>query len=201
MYCIYLRFAGSLYPEYHHSESCVSAGAGHLFHHGNRRAHAESRLHLRLWVLYRLPDGITGETIGLDTYFWLIMTPLLTVVLWVFTTSSRELQAENKRLMKKSANLATVDENTDLRNSVSFQKDASLFTGIATRYKIPLTLLVIKVKYWSEIRRLIPDDQLSEAIYDVSQLSQSSIRTNDALYLLDKDDALGAAAVYRPGRR
>ncbi|MEK5240284.1 diguanylate cyclase [Paenibacillus sp. FSL L8-0470] len=130
-----------------------------------------------------------GETIGLDTYFWLIMTPLLTVVLWVFTTSSRELQAENKRLMKKSANLATVDENTDLRNSVSFQKDASLFTGIATRYKIPLTLLVIKVKYWSEIRRLIPDDQLSEAIYDVSQLSQSSIRTNDALYLLDKDDA------------
>lgn len=130
-----------------------------------------------------------GETIGVSTYFWLIMVPLITVMLWIFTSSSRGLQEENERLKKTTANLATVDENTDLRNSIAFQKDASLFTGISTRYGIPLTLLVVKVKYWSEIRRLIPEEQLSEAIYDVSQLSQSSIRTNDALYLLDKDDA------------
>lgn len=130
-----------------------------------------------------------GDTIGVSTYFWIIMVPLITVVLWIFTSSSRELQAENERLKKATANLATVDENTDLRNSIAFQKDASLFTGISTRYAIPLTLLVVKVKYWSEIRRLIPEEQLSEAIYDVSQLSQSSIRTNDALYLLDKEDA------------
>jgi GGDEF domain-containing protein len=130
-----------------------------------------------------------GETIGLNTYFWLIMTPVLTVVVWLFTLGNRQLQAENEKLQKRASNLATVDENTDLRNSVSFQKDASLFTGISTRYKIPLTLLVVKVKYWEEIRRLIPEDQLGEAIYDVSQLSQSSIRTNDAIYLLDKDDA------------
>ncbi|MGN7762295.1 diguanylate cyclase domain-containing protein [Paenibacillus sp. 22594] len=139
------------------------------------------------FVLYQTVSE--GETIGVNTYFWLVMTPLLTVMLWVFTSTIRELQAENERLEKRTANLATVDENTDLRNTISFQKDASLFTGISTRYSIPLTLLVVKVKYWSEIRRLIPEEQLSEAIYDVSQLSQSSIRTNDALYLLDKEDA------------
>ncbi|OKP76622.1 diguanylate cyclase [Paenibacillus helianthi] len=139
------------------------------------------------FVLYQTVSE--GETIGVNTYFWLVMTPLLTVVLWVFTSTTRELQAENERLEKRTANLATVDENTDLRNTISFQKDASLFTGISTRYSIPLTLLVVKVKYWSEIRRLIPEDQLSDAIYDVSQLSQSSIRTNDALYLLDKEEA------------
>ncbi|MNI28945.1 hypothetical protein D3C73_827480 [compost metagenome] len=139
------------------------------------------------FVLYQTVSE--GGTIGVNTYFWLIMTPLLTVVIWVFTSRTRELQAENELLEKKTANLAAVDENTDLRNIISFQKDASLFTGISTRYSIPLTLLVVKVKYWSEIRRLIPEEQLSEAIYDVSQLSQSSIRTNDALYLLDKEDA------------
>ncbi|MNO32079.1 hypothetical protein D3C76_220630 [compost metagenome] len=139
------------------------------------------------FVLYQTVSG--GETIGVNTYFWLIMTPLLTVVIWVFASRTRELQEENEQLEKRTANLATVDENTDLRNILSFQKDASLFTGISTRYSIPLTLLVVKVKYWSEIRRLIPEEQLSEAIYDVSQLSQSSIRTNDALYLLDKEDA------------
>ncbi|MBW4085683.1 diguanylate cyclase domain-containing protein [Paenibacillus sp. S150] len=139
------------------------------------------------FVLYQTVSQ--GMTIGVNTYFWLIMTPLLTVVLWFFTSTTRELQAENERLEKRTAALATVDENTDLRNTLSFQKDSSLFTGISTRYNIPLTLLVVKVKYWNEIRRLIPEEQLSEAIYDVSQLSQSSIRTNDALYLLDKEDA------------
>ncbi|MFF2911652.1 diguanylate cyclase domain-containing protein [Paenibacillus sp. NPDC057934] len=130
-----------------------------------------------------------GETIGLNTYFWLIMTPLLTVVVWIFTLGNRQLQTENENLKKRADQLATVDENTDLRNSVAFQKDASLFTGISTRYQIPLTLLVVKVKYWDEIRRLIPEEQLTEAIYDVSQISQSSIRTNDAIYMLDKEDA------------
>ncbi len=130
-----------------------------------------------------------GESIGVNTYFWLIVTPLLTVVVWMFTYMSRELQMENDRLHKQNLNLAAVDENTDLRNSLSFQKDATIFTGISLRYQIPLTLLVVKVKYWNEIRRLIPEEQLGEAIYDVSQLNQSSIRTNDALYLLDKEDA------------
>ncbi|MFD1903375.1 hypothetical protein ACFSQ7_03275 [Paenibacillus rhizoplanae] len=63
-----------------------------------------------------------GASIGVDTYFWLIMTPLLTVVLWVFTASTRELQAENERLLKRTNNLAAVDENTDLRNSISFSE-------------------------------------------------------------------------------
>ncbi|WP_151733546.1 diguanylate cyclase domain-containing protein [Paenibacillus tengchongensis] len=149
------------------------------------------------YIVYRTVT--LGETIGLHTYFWLIMTPLLTVALWFFTTGSRELQAENEKLRKRMSSLAAVDENTDLRNSAAFQKDAQLFAGISVRYGIPLTLLVIKVKYWNEIRRLIPEEQLSEAVYDVSQLSQSSIRTNDALYLLDQEDATWGLLLFTDG--
>ncbi|EGL15603.1 MULTISPECIES: diguanylate cyclase [Paenibacillus] len=139
---------------------------------------------------YILYETVTrGETIGISTYFWLIMTPVLTVVIWLFTTATRQLQAENDDLQKQKARLATLDERTDLKNSIAFRKDASVFAGISTRYNIPLTLLVIKVKYWNEIRPLIGDEQLAEAIIDVSKISQASIRTNDALYLLDKEDA------------
>lgn len=139
---------------------------------------------------YILYETVTrGETIGVSTYFWLIMTPVLTVVIWLFTTATRQLQAENDELQKQRSRLATLDERTDLKNSIAFRKDASVFAGISTRYDIPLTLLVIKVKYWNEIRPLIGDEQLAEAIIDVSKISQASIRTNDALYLLDKEDA------------
>ncbi|RAU99575.1 diguanylate cyclase domain-containing protein [Paenibacillus sp. YN15] len=123
------------------------------------------------------------------TYFWLLMTPLFTLAMWLYSWSARRLQEENDSLREQSANLATLDVNTDLKNSLAFQKDAGVFTGLSVRYNIPLTLLVLKVRYWQEIRRFIPADQLSETILDISRISQSSIRTNDILYLLDKEEA------------
>jgi len=130
-----------------------------------------------------------GETIGADTYFWLLVTPLLTIVTWLFTLGTRRLQTENAELQKQKARLATLDENTDLKNTISFTKDVMVFAGISTRYQIPLTLLVLKVKYWKELRRMIGEDQLAEAIIDLSRISQASIRTNDSLYLLDRGEA------------
>lgn len=139
------------------------------------------------FVLYQTVTR--AEPIQMGTYFWLVMTPLFTMVIWLFTSTQRQLQAENEQLNKQKTNLATIDENTDLKTSLSFQKDAAVFTSLSIRYGIPLTLLVVKVKYWNEIRKLIPGEQLSEAIYDISKISQGSIRTNDTLYMLDSEDA------------
>lgn len=131
---------------------------------------------------------VQGEAVGSQSYFWLIMTPLFTVSTWMLTLANKQLQGENDRLQKTNATLATMDENTNLRNSRSFHKDANVFMALSTRYQIPLTLLVINIRYWDEIRRLISEEQMTEAIYDVSKLSQTSIRTNDSLYMLDKDN-------------
>lgn len=139
-------------------------------------------------IYITLDTVIHAGTIGLHQYFWIIMAPLLTLAVWLFTSSTRELEADNERLKSQQTRLATLDENTDLKNSLSFNKDVAVFAGLSRRYQIPLSLLVIKVKYWNEIRRFIPQEQLTEAVYNVSEISQSSIRTNDTLYLLDKDD-------------
>lgn len=130
-----------------------------------------------------------GESISFDTYFWLVFTPLLTVVVWLFVSSHRQLQEENERLNRQKQQLITLDEGTELRNTLAFQKDVGVFAGLSARYDIPLTLLVVKVKYWNEIRRFIPEEQLAEVIHDISHLSQASIRTNDTLYMLEKENA------------
>lgn len=139
------------------------------------------------FILYQTVTA--AAVVGVQTYFWLVMTPMLTGVIAVFTSSSRGLQEENELLKKQKATLVTLDENTDLKNSLSFQKDLSVFTGISIRYEIPLTLLVLKVKYWNEIRRFVHEDELAETVFDISKIGQSSIRTNDTLYMLDKDNA------------
>ncbi|REK76169.1 diguanylate cyclase domain-containing protein [Paenibacillus paeoniae] len=144
---------------------------------------------------------VVGGLIGSQNYFWLIMTPFFTVVTWMLTMSNRRLQAENEELQKNNSSLATVDANTSLKNTLSFKNDATIFMALSVRYEIPLTLLVIQVKYWDEIKRMISEDQLTEAIQDMSKLSQTSIRTNDALYMLNREHPTWGMLLFtdRPG--
>ncbi|SDC17561.1 Diguanylate cyclase, GGDEF domain [Paenibacillus sp. UNCCL117] len=131
---------------------------------------------------------VAGGVVGTQNYFWLIMTPVFTIATWLFTLASKELQRENEQLRKVNDSLATMDEKTSLKNSLSFQNDATVFMALSVRYKMPLTLLVLSVKYWDEIRRMIGEEKLMEAVHDLSKLSQTSIRTNDSLYLLNRDN-------------
>ncbi|MGG4142647.1 diguanylate cyclase [Paenibacillus algorifonticola] len=131
---------------------------------------------------------VGGEAVSSGNYFWLVMTPVFTLVTWMFTLAGRQLQTENEQLKKTNSRLATMDENTNLRNSRSFQNDAAVFMALSTRYEIPLTLLVVNVKYWDELRRMVSEERMTEAIFELSQMSQTSIRTNDSIYMLSKDN-------------
>jgi GGDEF domain-containing protein len=144
---------------------------------------------------------VVGGTISSANYFWLLMTPLFTVVTWMFSYASRRLQSENEQLRKTNDRHATMDEKTNLRNSRSFQNDASIFMALSTRYQIPLTLLVINVKYWDELRRMISEDEMNDAILELSKVGQTSIRTNDALYMLNSDNPTWGMLLFtdRPG--
>jgi GGDEF domain-containing protein len=138
------------------------------------------------FTLYR--TVVEGGLVGTQNYFWLIMTPIFTIATWLFTLANKQLQAENEELKKANASLATMDESTSLKNTLSFQSDATVFMALSVRYNMPLTLLVLSVKYWDEIRRMISEEKLMEAVHDLSQISQTSIRTNDSLYLLNRDN-------------
>lgn len=131
---------------------------------------------------------VQGGGIGVQHYFWLVMTPVFTLVTWLLTHGTKRLQQENEQLQKSNTTLATMDERTSLKNTLSFQYDAPVFMALSVRYSIPLTLLVINVKYWDEIKRMIGEKQLLEAVTQLSKLGQTSIRTNDSLYMLNQDN-------------
>ncbi len=131
---------------------------------------------------------VAGDVIGTQNYFWLVMTPAFTFVTWMLTLAQKQLQTKNDLLEKTNASLATMDENTNLKNSRSFQKDATVFMALSVRYKIPLTLMVVNVKYWDELKRMISEEKMTEAMYDLSKLNETSIRTNDSLYMLSNEN-------------
>ncbi|MEK3884043.1 diguanylate cyclase [Paenibacillus sp. PL2-23] len=139
------------------------------------------------YMLYRIIA--IGDTVESEAYFWLIMPPLYTAAIWLFSLGTRRLQRDNEALQQANSRLATMDQETHLRTAMIFQKDAAVFMALSTRYQIPLTLLVMQVRYWNEVRRLMSSEQLTEVLSDLSELSQTSIRDNDALYMLDNDQA------------
>lgn len=129
-----------------------------------------------------------GELVGTSNYFWLVMTPIVTILAWLLTQTNRKLQEENDHLQRQSLTLVMLDEKTRLKNTLSYQQDITTFMALSERYKIPLTLLVINVKYWDEIKRIMTAEKFSSALLEVSDISQSLVRTNDSLYLLNNEN-------------
>lgn len=128
-------------------------------------------------------------TIHLRLIFWLLMAPLLTVAIHLFTRQATKLQTENAQIKNQNEYLGTIDEDTLLKNIVSFQNDEAIFQSISTRYDLPLSLLVVKVRHWKELKRFQSSEEMRVALQDISELLEASIRTSDVLYLLDKEEA------------
>jgi len=137
------------------------------------------------YTLYQV--ATIGDAIGSTNYFWLLLTPIITLLSWLFTQSNRLLQEENEKLRNQNSTLATIDETTKLKNVLSFQQDLRTFMALSVRYKIPLTILVINVKYWDEIKRFMNAEKFSNILLEVSDISQSLVRTNDSLYLFNNE--------------
>ncbi len=139
------------------------------------------------FTLYR--TMAIGDAVSAQTYFWLLMSPFCTGAIWMMTSGMKRLQAEAESLKETNERLATMDRNTNLRTILSFQKDATVYMALSTRYGIPLTLLVMQVRYWRDVRRIIDGDGITDALIRLSELGESSIRSNDSLYMLDKENA------------
>ena len=146
------------------------------------------------YILYRAVA--LGQPVESLSYFWLVMTPALTLTAWMLTSTQKRLQAENDQLRQQTASLATLDEATLLRNTRSFQRDAEIFMALSKRYNIPLTLLVISVRYWRDLSRLISGREIDEMIGDVSRLGEDSIRMNDSLYILETEHPLWGMLLF-----
>ncbi|GKU76057.1 diguanylate cyclase domain-containing protein [Paenibacillus sp. L3-i20] len=132
---------------------------------------------------------VVGAGVDIQNYFWLLMAPLYSCAIYLFSRGVQKIQQENEELRSLNDQFAMMDQNTNLKNILSFQKDATVFMALSKRYEIPLTLLVMEVRYWKEVRNMISDEQMSDVLYEMSQMSQTSIRNNDSLYMLDQENA------------
>lgn len=140
------------------------------------------------FILYR---SITvGYSIPSYAYFWCFMYPALTVAISIFAQKHLQLQSESSELNRQVEELVIIDGPTGLKNEKALINDAEIYINLAKRYKHGLGLCMISFRHVAELHRLLTQENINSLIIEVSSTLHELLRSEDLVYLLDRDKML-----------
>lgn len=120
-------------------------------------------------------------------YMWMIIIPVIAFTTGKLSYNIQKLQEINNKLSKEYKSLVTVDEQTGLGNIKLFYRELDREISKHKRYKTPCSLMIIKLPYYKEIKKIIGDAKTNKLIRDISSVIISSTRNEDERYSLDED--------------
>ncbi len=94
----------------------------------------------------------------------------------------RELREERKRMMEKLQQLAVTDGLTALFNSRHFYSQLELEVDRCTRYKHPLSLLLIDIDHFKDFNDAFGHLEGDKVLVRFSQILRSCLRANDSAF-------------------
>ncbi|GBG95317.1 diguanylate cyclase [Ligilactobacillus salitolerans] len=124
-------------------------------------------------------------SLPLELSFWLFLPLLLCVALYFFTQDVCALQEQNRELKTSLVEHGAFDSQTNLRTTNAYLQDAQVAIENNYRFDLPVTLMVFRIRYYEEIRRLLSDQRLEKLLLQLSQTVDGATRTNDLAYFLD----------------
>lgn len=128
--------------------------------------------------------------------FWLVIPMLASVALYSMARSQIALQKANNELYAELVEKGAFDQQTNLRTTVAYVEDSGVFIETSRRFDIPVTTLIIKIRYFNDLRRMMSERQLQLLLKVTSEVIKGSTRGNDITYLLDNNDPTWAVLLY-----
>lgn len=128
--------------------------------------------------------------------YWLFVPLLLSLSFYGATDHTRKLQAQNARLQSDLVERGAFDEDTNLRTMVSYIEDTAVFTETNRRFDLPVTTMIVRIRYFQEMRSMVSDAQLRELLKLVSQTIKQAMRTNDITYLIDRSNPTWSVLLF-----
>lgn len=136
------------------------------------------------------------QTIPWTLTFWLIMPLLLSVTLYLMTLNQIRLQKLNGDLRASLIEQGAFDNETNLRTTVAYMEDAAVFIETNKRFQLPVTIIIIKIRYYNDLKRMMSPEQLRNLLTLASDTIKKITRDNDIIYLLDNEDPTWAILLY-----
>lgn len=132
------------------------------------------------WVAYKLYSFYAvGETVYLTDYFVTVLPLLGSGAAALFSRSMRHVNAENKLLRRQVDEQVLVDDVTELYNLRAMYRDAQMMTGYCVRNHLPISLMIIQMRYESELHGMLSHSRYIQLRKRLAELAQAAGGTGD----------------------
>ena len=133
-----------------------------------------------------LAATITCGWVALTDYFVTVLPLLGSGAAALFSRSMRHVNAENKLLRRQVDEQVLVDDVTELYNLRAMYRDAQMMTGYCVRNHLPISLMIIQMRYESELRGMLSHSRYIQLRKRLAELVMDSVRVEDKVYCIDE---------------
>ncbi|MTV81801.1 diguanylate cyclase domain-containing protein [Secundilactobacillus folii] len=126
------------------------------------------------------------QEVPLRMTIWLVLPGLLCLTLAVMMRHQQELQLRNHQLRNRLVEQGAFDAQTNLRTMVAFQKDARMYLENHRQFNLPVTMLVIRIRYFQELEKMLSQEQSQRLLKLISSVLSQESRDNNLTYFLNR---------------
>ncbi|MGH4120143.1 GGDEF domain-containing protein [Clostridium sp.] len=128
-----------------------------------------------------------NSPVALNTYVWMLFIPLSSFITGMLSDNIHKLQDDNEKLSRDYKNLVTIDSETGLNNIKGFYMNLNKQLSFSRRHKTPLTLMIVKLHYFDDLKAILGNTKLTEILLDISSCINDATRNEDERYKLNED--------------
>lgn len=139
----------------------------------------------KLFMLYQ-----SGTVISIYSFAWLVLPVFVVGSMRLFISGRNRLEMENGILRQQVEELVMIDPLTGLYNLRSFYYDIDKQIRYTRRNKLPLTLMIIKLRYAQELKRILSKRNYDKLKQRLAEITGDAIRVEDNEYSIDNDGSL-----------
>lgn len=138
-----------------------------------------------IYATYKLYDSfLKVENTATYDYIWVIFIPTSVFIVGRLVENINIIQSKNLKLESEYKELVTIDKDTGLSNLRGFYYDLDREISRVKRHKISLTLMVIRISYYDELKSVLGKESLGELVQKVVIGIKESTRNEDIRYNL-----------------
>ncbi len=121
------------------------------------------------------------------SYSFVFIYPTITFICGLMGSKVGLLYKENERYKEAMENLVTIDIDSGFKNKSEFLRELESEMSRRKRYKVPLTLLIVKLNYFEELEAIHGEDNMIKIIKNIASKIIKTIRITDNKYRIEKD--------------
>ncbi|MEW6622988.1 MAG: GGDEF domain-containing protein [Bacillota bacterium] len=118
---------------------------------------------------------------------WLFLFPLSSYISGRLSSTIKDVVEKSEKYVKDMEELVLLDKETGFSNSKKFYLDLSEEISKSKRYGTPLSIMLIKLQYFDELRSIYGNEVCSKAVIKISEKITELIRDIDKKARLEAD--------------